>query len=334
MTVMLTGGAGFIGSHMAAFLLEKEIDFVIVDNLSNSDTRNLEALKLFFGKNISFEQVDIRDKKSMSSIFNNYQINSIIHFASLKSVDESVLNPQLYEDNNVYGAKVLIDLAKEFAISKFIFSSSACVYGEPNFIPLNEDHQLNPINPYGKNKVDIETLLLNDSYFGSQCCTKILRYFNPIGAYAKGVIGENPKGIPKNLMPNILGVVNNLISVLNIYGSDYDTVDGTAIRDYIHIMDLIEAHFLALEDNSLDIKIFNVGTGRGYTVLEIIKTFERVNNISIPLNFLPRREGDVGICYADNSYIKKYLGWLPSRSLENMCKDSYTFSQGNKYFSP
>lgn len=324
---MLTGGSGFIGSHMAAALLQKNVDFVIVDNLSNSDKRNINALEKFFAKAIKFEVADIRDLKNMRRIFNSYQIDSIIHFASLKSVNESILDPHLYEDNNVHGSKLLINLLKEFNVKKFIFSSSACVYGKPKTLPIKESHSLDPINPYGQNKVDIEFMIKDDLYFSTKCCTKILRYFNPIGSFADGVIGEISGDSPKNLIPCILATISNPKSILKVYGNDYNTKDGTAVRDYIHIMDLIFAHYFALLNDEIGIEIFNIGTGEGYSVLDIINTFKKVNNVDIPFTFEPRREGDVSSCYADNNKIKKALNWAPSRNLVTMCLDAFEFQK-------
>ena len=333
MTVMLTGGAGFIGSHMAAYLLQNHIDFIIVDNLSNSNLLNIEALNKHFETNIVFEFSDIRDKEKMRNIFSRYKIDSIVHFASLKSVSDSFKNQQLYEENNVTGSRVLIDLLKEFKINKFIFSSSACVYGVPELLPINETHPLTAINPYGKNKIDIESLIQMDSFFHEKCSTKILRYFNPIGAFHNGVIGEIPKGVPTNLMPYLLGVANKVYPVLNVFGGDYNTHDGTAIRDYIHIMDLIHAHYLALSDIEKGIKIYNVGTGIGFSVLDIIKAFEKISNKKMPYEIKPRREGDVAVCFADSSKIKKELGWSANHSIEKMCIDSFNFSKKiNKSF--
>lgn len=333
MTTLLTGGAGFIGSHMAGLLIQKKTDFVIVDNLSNSDLKNISLLESHFNCNINFQNIDIRNKKNMRNIFDRFNIKSVIHFASLKSVSDSILNPNIYEDNNVYGASLLIELIKEFNINKFIFSSSACVYGEPKYLPINENHPLNPINPYGKNKMDIEFMIQEDKYFKKQCCSKILRYFNPVGSFDGGVIGESLFNTPKNLMPYILGVINGIYPLLNVFGNDYMTDDGTAIRDYIHVMDLVDAHFLALMDNERGVKVFNIGMGVGYSVLDIINTFERVNNVVIPYKFKQRREGDVESCFADNSRIKNDLCWLPLRTLENMCMDAFIFSQKQKKLS-
>ena len=326
MTVLLTGGAGYIGSHMAARLLAMEIDFVVVDNLSNSDKRNLNALQLHFKKEIKFVQCDIRDRVPMQALFKHHKINSVIHFASLKSVEESVRQPLLYEKNNVQGACELIDIAKKFEVQNFIFSSSACVYGEPITLPIDEAHRIKPATPYGQNKVAIETILKEDPYFTSHCRTTILRYFNPIGAFTDGLIGETPRGMPCNLMPNILGVVKQDYPYLRVFGDDYATPDGSAVRDYIHIMDLVDAHLLALKDGLLGVTTFNVGTGQGYSVWEIIDALEKVNQTEIPTKVLARREGDVGSCYADNQKIIQELGWKPRRDLYQMCRDAYLFA--------
>jgi UDP-glucose 4-epimerase len=327
MTIMLTGGAGFIGSHMAAYLMQNHIDFIVVDNLSNSTLSNIEALNKHFKKNIVFEYSDIRDKENMRNIFNRHEIDSIVHFASLKSVSDSFINQELYEDNNVTGSKILFDLLKEFKIRKFIFSSSACVYGLPESLPINETHPLRAINPYGKNKIDIESLIQKDLYFHENCSTKILRYFNPVGAFHNGIIGEIPKGVPNNLMPYLLGVVNQVYPILNVFGGDYTTHDGTAIRDYIHIMDLIHAHYLALSSNENGVKIYNVGTGKGFSVMDIIKAFEKISNKKVPYEIKPRRNGDVAVCFADSSKIKNELGWSANHSIEKMCIDAFNFSQ-------
>lgn len=329
MTTLVTGGAGFIGSHMVACLMRNKIDFVVVDNLSNSDLRNINSLINHFDRNINFEKIDIRNVKNMKRVFVDYKIDSIIHFASLKSVNDSINKPALYEDNNVIGSKVVISLAKEFNIKKFIFSSSACVYGEPEYLPIDEKHPLNPSNPYGQNKVDIELMLLKDSYFSLSCATSILRYFNPIGCLSEEVIGELPINKPQNLMPFLISVANDKFSVLEVFGDDYDTHDGTPIRDYIHVEDLINAHYLALNESKFCCEIYNVGSSSGYSVLDIISAFEHANGISIPYRIQPRRDGDVSICYANCKKIKKKLGWTALHSIEKMCADSYNFSQRN-----
>ena len=327
MTTLLTGGAGFIGSHMSALLLEHEHDFVVVDNLANSDLSQLKKLEKFFKKKIPFHKTDIRDKSSMEIIFDTYEIKSVIHFAGLKAVNMSVNEPKLYHDNNVFGSKCLIDLVCKYDVKKFIFSSSATVYGEPEYLPIDEDHPLKAMSPYGQTKIDIENLIIDNPFFNTQCVTKILRYFNPVGAYKHGLIGEIPTGIPNNLMPYLLGVVNGTYPYLQVFGSDYNTNDGTPIRDYIHVMDLVEAHLMALQDNKQGIEIFNVGAGQGVSVMEMIKTFEKVNKIEVPYKIMPRREGDVESCYANYKKVEAVLNWKVKHNLSDICKDAYLFSQ-------
>ena len=326
MTTLITGGSGFIGSHMAGFLMSRGCEFIVLDNLSNSNTQNLQQLEKKFNKKISFYQVDLRDLEKTEQIFIHNNIHKVIHFAALKSVNESIQYPDLYFKNNVTGSSHLINLCKKYEIKNFIFSSSACVYGKPEYLPIDEKHHLQPTNPYGESKAAVEDLLARDDYFHNQCSTKILRYFNPIGAFDEGLIGERPHSIPNNLMPYILGVVQGTYPYLKVYGDDYNTRDGTAIRDYIHIMDLIEAHGLALDNDKLGINIFNVGTGRGYTVLDIVNTFNKVNDTQLPYQIYPRREGDVESCFADATKIRNQLGWHASRNLSMMCADAYNFA--------
>ena len=327
MTTLLTGGAGFIGSHMSALLLEHEHNFVVVDNLTNSDLSQLKKLQKFFKKKIPFHKIDIRDKSSMEIIFDTYEIESVIHFAGLKAVNESVSVPELYHQNNVIGSECLIDLICKYNVKKFIFSSSATVYGKPEYLPIDEAHPLKAMSPYGQNKIDIERLILDNPYFSTRCATKILRYFNPVGAYKHGLIGEIPTGIPNNLMPYLLGVVNGTYPYFRVFGSDYNTNDGTPIRDYIHVMDLVEAHFIALQDDKQGIEIFNVGTGQGISVMEIIKSFEAVNKIKVPFKIMPRREGDVESCFANNKNIEEVLNWKAKHNISDISKDAYLFSQ-------
>jgi UDP-glucose 4-epimerase len=312
---------------MSALLIEHERDFVIVDNLSNSDVSQLKKLEHFFKKKIPFHKIDIRNKRAMKTILDRYEIDSVIHFAGLKAVNESVNEPKLYHDNNVIGSKCLIDLVSKYNIKQFIFSSSATVYGEPEYLPIDEEHPTKAMSPYGQNKIDIESLILDNPFFNTRCATKILRYFNPVGAYKHGLIGEIPKGIPNNLMPYLLGVVNGTYPHLQVFGGDYNTNDGTPVRDYIHVMDLVEAHLVALQDNQQGIEIFNVGTGQGVSVMEMIKAFEMVNKIKVPYKIMPRREGDVECCFADNKKIEEKLKWKAKCSLSDICKDTYLFSQ-------
>ena len=325
MSILVTGGSGFIGSHMVGQLMSQGQDFIVIDNLSNSKLDNLHRLEKHFNQKIKFYKIDLRDFEKLTSFFLHHQINAVIHFAALKSVNESINKPELYFQNNVEGSQNLFKLIKQHNIKKLIFSSSACVYGEPKYLPIDELHSLQPLSPYGRTKVNVEELLIGDNYFQNECSVKILRYFNPIGAFTGSLIGERPQGIPNNLMPYILGVMQGLYPYLKVYGDDYNTQDGTAIRDYIHIMDLIDAHGCALEDSKLGINIFNVGSGQGYSVLDIINTFNIVNGTQLPYQIYPRREGDVESCFADATKIRIQLGWHTSRNLSIMCEDAYNF---------
>jgi len=319
--VLITGGSGFLGSHMVALCLEKQIDLVVIDNLSNSDLSNLQKLESHFKVSVPFYNIDIRDKDKLSQFFKEHKLSAVMHFAGLKSVSESVANPGLYFENNVIGSQNLIDCIKEQRIKKTIFSSSATVYGEPQYLPIDEKHPLNPVNPYGQSKVDVEQLFLNDEYFKT-ASVKILRYFNPVGSY-KGIISEKPNGVPNNLMPYIIGVARGDYDYLNIYGNDYETIDGTGVRDYIHVMDLIYAHLSGLLDNNHGCEIFNVGCGKGYSVKQMVQTFEKVHKVKIPFKILPRRNGDVAICYAKTEKIKKSLNWKSIYNFDDICFDSW-----------
>ena len=319
--ILITGGAGFLGSHMVAFCLEKQVDVVVIDNLSNSDLSNLQKLESHFKVKIPFFSIDIRDQDKLNQFFKEHQFSAVIHFAGLKSVSESVANPDLYHDNNVMGSKNLIDCIKEQGIQKAIFSSSATVYGDPKYLPIDEDHPVNPVNPYGQSKLDVEQLFLKDEYF-KKASVKLLRYFNPVGSY-EGIVGEKPNGVPNNLMPYILGVARGEYDHLNIFGEDYETKDGTGVRDYIHVMDLIEAHWAALIDDRYDCQVYNVGTGQGVSVKSMVNAFEKVNNINIPYQIQPRRAGDIATCYAAVDKIKKNLNWSAKLNLEDMCRDAW-----------
>ena len=291
---------------------------------------NLYCLENKFDKKIKFYKIDLRDFGQLESFFLQHQINAVIHFAALKSINESINKPELYFQNNVEGSQNLFKLIKQRNIKKLIFSSSACVYGEPHYLPIDEYHNLQPLNPYGRTKVTVEELLIGDDYFQNECSTKILRYFNPIGAFTEGLIGESPLGIPNNLMPYILAVVKGFYPYLKVYGDDYNTPDGTAVRDYIHVMDLIDAHACALKDAKVGVEIFNVGNGQGYSVLDVINTFNSVNGTKLHYQIYPRRKGDVESCFADPSKFKKQMGWSASRNLSMMCQDAYCFAINNK----
>jgi len=319
--ILITGGTGFLGSHMAALCLEKQIDVVVIDNLSNSDLSNLKKLESHFKVTIPFYEIDIRDQDKLKEFFKDHLFSAVIHFAGLKSVSESVANPDLYHDNNVIGSKNLIDCIKEQSIKNVIFSSSATVYGDPQYLPIDEDHPVQPFNPYGETKTQVEQLFLQDEYFKT-ASVKLLRYFNPVGSY-KGIIGEKPNGVPNNLMPYILGVARGDYDHLNIYGDDYETDDGTGVRDYIHVMDLMEAHWSALMDDTPGCDIYNVGCGKGFSVKEMVKAFKEVNQVKIPYQIQPRREGDIATCYAAVDKIKKHLNWSAKLSLDEMCRDAW-----------
>jgi len=319
--ILITGGAGYLGSHMVALCLEKNIDIVVLDNLSNSDMSNLRKLETYFRKTIPFFNIDLRDKKKLKDIFVEYQFDTVIHFAGLKSVSESVANPELYFENNVIGAENLIECIKMSQVNKVVFSSSATVYGQPNYLPIDEEHPIQPTNPYGETKAEIEKLFLSDTFF-SKISVHILRYFNPVGSYKK-IIGEKPKGIPNNLVPYILGVARGEYEYLNIFGDDYNTKDGSGVRDYIHVMDLIEAHWHALKMRAFGCHIYNVGCGIGYSVKEVVKAFEEAHDLSIAFKIKPRRPGDVAAAYAKVDHIKQDYGWFAKRSLADMCKDAW-----------
>jgi len=319
--ILITGGAGFLGSHMVALCLEKQVDVAVIDNLSNSDLSNLQKLESHFKLSIPFYEIDIRDQDKLKQFFGEYKFSAVIHFAGLKSVTESASNPDLYHKNNVVGSQNVIDCIKEQSIKNVIFSSSATVYGEPKYLPINEDHPFQPFNPYGETKAKVEELFLQDDYFKT-ASVKLLRYFNPVGSY-KGIVGEKPKGMPNNLMPYILGVVRGEYDHLNIYGDDYETEDGTGVRDYIHVMDLIEAHWAALTDETPGCEIYNVGCGKGVSVKEMVKSFEEVNQVKIPYQIQPRRDGDIATCYAAVDKIRNNLNWSAKLSIDDMCRDAW-----------
>jgi len=306
---------------MVALCIEKQVDVMVIDNLSNSDLSNLQKLESHFNVTIPFYEIDIRDQDKLKDFFNEHQFSAVIHFAGLKSVSESVANPDLYHDNNVVGSQNVIDCIKEQGIKNVIFSSSATVYGDPQYLPIDENHPVQPFNPYGETKAQVEQLFLQDEYFKT-ASVKLLRYFNPVGSYM-GIIGEKPNGVPNNLMPYILGVARGEYDFLNIYGDDYETEDGTGVRDYIHVMDLIEAHWTALIDDTPGCEIYNVGCGKGVSVKEMVKAFEDVNKVNIPTQIQPRRDGDIASCYAAVDKIKNHLNWTAQLTLDDICRDAW-----------
>ena len=325
MNVLVTGGLGYIGSHTCVLLAAAGHELVVVDNLSNAKPVVLERLHELTGKSIEFHRIDLRERRALDVAFKR-PVDAVIHFAGLKAVGESVEKPQLYHDNNVGGSVNLLDAMKAHGVRQIVFSSSATVYGDPERLPLTEDHRLKPTNPYGENKVDIERLLP-----GSGTVYAALRYFNPIGAHPSGRIGEDPQGIPNNLMPYIAQVAVGKLAALRVWGRDYSTPDGTGVRDYIHVMDLARGHIAALEylktaKRSITV---NLGTGRGYSVLEAVKAFELASGRKVPLEFHPRRAGDVAASYADASLAARELGWKAALNLGDMCRDAWRWQSQN-----
>lgn len=338
MKILVTGGAGYIGSHAVVELIRAGHEAVIADNLSNSSEKVIGRMETLAGKKIPFYHCDVRDGSGLKAIFSEHQMDCCIHFAGLKAVGESVLHPMRYYDNNVNGVLTLLDVMQEYGCKNMIFSSSATVYGNPDTLPIPETQPKKECtNPYGRTKSMIEDIL-HDMYL-ADCKNRVehpwnivlLRYFNPIGAHPSGLIGENPKGEPNNLMPYITQVASGKRERLSVFGNDYDTPDGTCIRDYIHVMDLARGHVHALSaiSRKCGFEVYNLGTGKGYSVLDIIQTFERVNEIPVPHIFTERRAGDIAACYSDSSKAKKELGWTAEYTLDDMCRDSWNWQKNN-----
>ncbi len=331
MKILVTGGAGYIGSHTCVELLNAGFDLVIIDNFSNSKPEAVEAIKKITGKDFKFYEMDYLNRELLEKVFEENEISAVIHFAGYKAVGESVEKPMDYYINNVSGSLTLLNTMKKYGVKKLVFSSSATVYGWPEKIPLTEDcHVGGTTNPYGTTKFFIERILEDIYHSDSTWGIAILRYFNPIGAHESGLIGEDPQGIPNNLMPYITKVASNELEKLSIFGDDYDTKDGTGVRDYIHVVDLAKGHVLALnklEKEKSGLFIYNLGTGNGYSVLDMVKTYERVNQVEVPYEIVGRRKGDIAICYADPTKAKEELGFIASKTLEDMCRDSYHFAR-------
>jgi len=331
MNVLLTGGLGYIGSHTAVSLMSQGHDVVVVDNLSNSDKRTLSAIKKITGKDLKFYKKDVRDKKSLKKIFKQKEIDVVIHFAGFKAVGESVREPLMYYENNLSSTFVLLDVMKEFGVKNLVFSSSATVYGRAEKLPITEDAVIGATNPYGRTKLFIEEILKDVYNADNSMNITILRYFNPVGAHESGLIGENPKGIPNNLMPYIMRVASGKLEMLNVFGGDYNTIDGTGVRDYIHVMDLAEGHVSAIDHiiNS-GLKIYNLGTGKGCSVLQMVDAYNKVCGGKVKYKIVERRPGDVDECYASAEKAKNELGWIAKRTLVEMCESAYNFEQKNK----
>ena len=332
-TILTTGGAGYIGSHTAVELLNAGYNIIIADDFSNSKPKAIENIKKITGKDFKFYEGNICDKDFVEKIFSENKIDAVIHFAGYKAVGESVAKPLMYYRNNLDSTLTLLETMEEYNCHKFVFSSSATVYGNPKKLPLDESCDLSTTNPYGSTKLYIEGILKDLYTSDNSWGIAILRYFNPIGAHESGLIGEEPNGIPNNLVPYIVKVANKELPYLSIYGNDYNTKDGTGVRDYIHVVDLAKGHvksvdLLFKEEEGLE--IFNLGTGTGYSVLELVNTFIKVNNIDVPYKFVDRRPGDIAECYADPTHAKKVLNWQAELSLEDMLKSAYNFWMSNK----
>ena len=332
MSILVTGGAGFIGSHTVVELLEKGEDIVIVDNFCNSSPDVIEKIKKITGKDFKFYKVDLLDEENLEKVFKENSIESVIHFAGLKAVGESVAKPIEYYHNNITGTLILLKLMKKYNCKKIVFSSSATVYGNPESLPIREDFPLSTTNPYGSTKLMIEQILQDVAVAEKDLSVAILRYFNPIGAHQSGLIGVVPNGIPNNVMPYILKVASGEYEALTVFGNDYNTEDGTGVRDYIHVVDLAKGHLKALDKirKEAGVKIYNLGTGNGYSVLDLVKNFEKVNGVRVNYKIGARRPGDIAACYADPSKAKEELGWVAEKGIEDMCRDAWHFIETNK----
>ncbi len=331
MTVLVTGGAGYIGSHTVIELLNSGNQVIIVDNFYNSQPEVLKRIKELSGKDFKFYEVDVLNREDLTKVFEENKIDSVIHFAGYKAVGESVEKPLEYYHNNLTSTFILCEVMKKFGVKNLVFSSSATVYGLNNISPLKEELPLSTTNPYGTTKLMIEQILNDLWNSDKEWSIALLRYFNPIGAHESGRIGENPNGIPNNLMPYITQVAVGKREKLSVFGSDYDTVDGTGVRDYIHVVDLAKGHIKALEKHSKINKIeaYNLGAGKGYSVLQLVEAFEKANGVKIPYAISERRAGDVATCYADSSKAKEQLGWEAEKTIEDMCKDSWNWQSKN-----
>lgn len=330
MNILVTGGAGYIGSHTCVELLEVGHNVIVVDNFYNSKPGVIEKIKNISGKEIIFYEVDVTDEKLVEEIFNNHKIDGVIHFAGYKAVGESVEKPLEYYYNNLLSTIIISKLCVKHKVNKIVFSSSATVYGN-NISPMSEEMNLLPTtNPYGETKIMCERILTDTAKANTNLGVTILRYFNPVGAHKSGLIGEVPNGIPNNLIPYVSKVAKGELESLRIFGDDYDTVDGTGVRDYIHVVDLAKGHVAAINKRQPGVNIYNLGTGEGTSVLQIVKTFEEVNSIKIPYDVVDRRAGDIATCYADSTKAYKELGWKAKLGIREMCMDTWNFEKNYK----
>lgn len=331
MAILVTGGAGYIGSHTCVELLNAGYEIVVVDNYCNSCEESLRRVKKITGKSFRFYEADIGDYEAMDEIFKNEVIESVVHFAGLKAVGESVYKPLTYYQNNVTGTLVLCDVMQKHGVKNIVFSSSATVYGNPHTVPITEDFPLSVTNPYGRTKLMLEDIF-RDLYVADPSWNIVLlRYFNPVGAHKSGLIGEDPQGLPNNLTPYITQVAVGKLPCLGVFGDDYDTPDGSGVRDYIHVVDLALGHIKAIEKlkEGKGVLVYNLGTGRGYSVFEMIRAFEKASGRPIPYEVKPRRKGDIATCYADPKKALEELGWQATRGIEEMCEDSWRWQSNN-----
>jgi len=331
MKILVTGGAGYIGSHTCVLLLEAGYDIAVIDNLSNSSEESLRRIKQITGKDFNFYKVDLLDVAGLEQVFKNEKFDAVIHFAGLKAVGESVSVPLKYYQNNITGTINLCEMMQKFDVKKIVFSSSATVYGDPASVPIKEDFPLSATNPYGQTKLMIEYILKDVYTSDNDWDIAILRYFNPVGAHESGLIGEDPNDIPNNLVPYISQVAVGKLECLSVFGNDYNTPDGTGVRDYIHVVDLADGHLKALDKikNKSGVVIYNLGTGKGYSVLEMVKAFEKACGKPINYKIAPRRPGDIAMCYADPALAAAELGFEAKLGLDEMCVDTWRWQSGN-----
>ena len=331
MAILITGGAGYIGTHAMVEFLEAGKEIVCVDNFSNSKPEALERVRKITGKDFKFYKVDLLDRDALEQVFKENKIESCIHFAGLKAVGESCEKPLLYYHNNLTSTFILCDLLSKYGAKKIVFSSSATVYGKPASVPITEDFPTSTTNPYGETKLMIERRLTDLYAADNEWSISILRYFNPIGAHKSGLIGEDPKGIPNNLLPYVAQVATGKRECLSVFGNDYNTHDGTGVRDYIHVVDLAKAHLKAIEraEKITGVEKFNVGTGEGYSVLDIVKAYEKTTGAKVNYKIVARRPGDIDECYADPTKAYEVLGWKAENTIEDMCRDSYRWQSNN-----
>ena len=325
MNILVTGGAGYIGSHTCVELLNAGYDIVVVDNLDNSNIKAVEAIKRLTGRDFPFYQYDLLDREDLEKVFKENKIDGVIHFAGLKAVGESTRIPLRYYHNNITGTLILMELMEKYDVNNIVFSSSATVYGMPKSVPITEDFPLSTTNPYGSTKLMIENIMKDVSAANPKLSITLLRYFNPIGAHKSGELGEDPKGIPNNLLPYVAQVAVGKLEKVHVFGNDYPTPDGTGVRDYIHVVDLALGHLKAIEHCSgkEGVHIYNLGTGNGYSVLQIIEAFSKACGKELPYQIDPRRPGDIAECWADPSKAKNELGWVATRGIAEMCEDSW-----------